>query len=225
MEEKKKSKRKKLLIWLLIDVLVAAVVIGLLVHKPANYNPFVANDTDPDRVHPYLSHDLMPQLYNGAQSQRPFEFVVRDELLNEAIARARWPQHAQGVTFDAPEVCFFPDRIVLMGTADVEAAELVITIEVAPHLDEEGLLSLDIQKVKVGAMNITPLAKMIARKMYHERLETVPVDTEDIRTKIAAALLNEEPFEPVFKVEDKWVRVENLTLSEGKLTIRFVPAH
>lgn len=224
MEKKKKSKRKKLIIWLLIDILVAAIVISLLLHKPARYSPFVPNDADPDRVHPYLSHDLMPQLYNGAQSQRPFEFVVSDQLLNEAIAQAKWPQHAEGVTFDTPQVLFFPDRVVLMGTVDAKGVEPVVTIEVAPHLDEEGLLSLDIRKVKVGAMNITWPAKVVARKMYQERLETVPVDTEDIRTKIAAALLNEEAFEPVFKIEDKWVRMENLTLVEGRLTIRFVPA-
>jgi uncharacterized protein YpmS len=224
LEKKKKSKRKKLLIWLLVDILVAAIVIALLFHTPANYNPFVADETDADRVHPYLSHELMPQLYNGAQSRQPFEVVVSDQALNEAIAQAQWPQHAEGVTFDAPQVLFFPDRIVLMGTVNAEGAELVVTIEVGPHMDEEGLLSVGLQKIKVGAMNITPLAKTVARRMYLERLETVPVDTEDIRTKIAGALLNEEAFEPVFKVEDKWIRLKGLTLDEGQFVLRFVPA-
>jgi len=224
LEKKKKSKRKKLLIWLLVDILVAAIVIALLFHTPANYNPFVAEETDDDRVHPYLTHDLMPQLYNGAQSQKPFEVSVSDQALNEAIAQARWPQHAEGATFDAPQVIFSPESITLMGTVDAEGAELVVTIEVAPRMDEQGLLSVGLQKVKVGAMNITPLAKAVAKKMYLERLETVPIDTEDIRTKIAGALLNEEAFEPVFKVEDKWVRLKGLTLYEGQFVLRFVPA-
>jgi hypothetical protein len=111
-----------------------------------------------------------------------------------------------------------------MGTVDAEGAELVVTIELAPTLDNEGLLSLDLKKVKVGAANITWPTKAIAKKMYLERLETVPVDTEDIRTKIAGALLNEEAFEPVFKVEDKWVRLKGLTLYEGQFVLRFVPA-
>lgn len=224
MERKKKSKRKKLLIWLLIDILIAAIVIALLFHTPANYNPFVPDETDADRVHPYLSHELMPQLYNGAQSRKPFEVVVNDQALNEAIAHAQWPQHAEGVTFYAPQVMFSPERITLMGTVDAEGAELIVTIELAPSLDDEGLLSLDLKKIKVGAMNITLLAKTVAKRMYLERLETVPVDTEDIRTKIAGALLNEESFEPVFKVEDKWVRLKGLTLSEGRFALRFVPA-
>ena len=73
-------------------------------------------------------------------------------------------------------------------------------------------------------MNVTPLAKMMAKNMYRERIESAPVDTEDLRTKIAASLLNEEPFEPILKVEDKWVRLKGFDLTDGKLTAQFVPA-
>ena len=226
MKKKRKSKRRKLLYWLAIDALVAVVVIALLLHKPARYNPVAraGNDSNAQRVHPYLTHDLMPQLYNGAQSQRPFDLEVLDSALNEAIAQAKWPQHSDGVTFSAPEVLFLSSRIVLMGTADIEGAELVITIELEPRLSEEGLLSIAVEKVKIGAMNITWPAKMVARQKYQEYLETVPVDTEDIRAKITAALLNEESFEPVFKVEDKWVRLERLSIEPGKLAAHIVPA-
>lgn len=226
MGKKKKSRRRKLLRWLLIDAAVMAIVIGLLLHKPARYNPVAPpeSSSEGERVHPYLTHDLMPQLYNGAQSQRPFDLEVLDAALNEAIAQAKWPQESDGVTFSAPEVLFQPGRIVLMGTADIEGAELVITIELGPRLSEEGLLSIPVEKVKVGAMNITPLAKMIGKQKYQEYLETVPVDTENINAKVAAALLNEESFEPVFKVEDKWVRLEQLTIESGKLAAHLVPA-
>jgi len=226
LKKKKKSKRRKLLYWLVIDAIVAVVVIALLLHKPARYNPVAraSNDSDTQRVHPYLTHDLMPQLYNGAQSQRPFDMEVLDGALNEAIARAKWPQHSDGVTFSAPEVLFLPNRIVLMGTADIEGAELVVTIELEPRLSEEGLLSIDVEKVKIGAMNITPLAKMIARQKYQEYLETVPTDTTDIRAQLAAALLNEESFEPVFEVEDKWIRLKTISIVPGKLAAHIVPA-
>lgn len=226
MGKKKKSRRRKLLYWLLIDAVVVAVVVGLLLHKPSRYNPAVAAEpnAEGERVHPYLTHDLMPQLYNGAQSQRPFDLEVLDDALNEAIAMSRWPQESDGVTFSAPEVLFQPGRIVLMGTADIEGAELVITIELEPRLSDEGLLSIELANVKIGAMPITLLAKMIAKQKYQEYLETVPVDTENINAKVAAALLNEESFEPVFKVEDKWVRLEQLTIESGKLAAHLVPA-
>jgi len=224
--KKKKSRRRKLLYWLVADALVVAVVVGLLLHKPSRYHPAAPAEPNAsgERVHPYLTHDLMPQLYNGAQSQRPFELQVLDSALNEAIAQAKWPQESDGVTFSAPEVLFQPDRIVLMGTADIQGAELVITIELGPQLSEAGLLSISLETVKIGAMNITPLAKMIAKQKYQEYLETVPVDTENINAKLAAALLNEESFEPVFEVEDKWVRLERLTIMSGKLAAHLVPA-
>jgi hypothetical protein len=53
---------------------------------------------------------------------------------------------------------------------------------------------------------------------------TAPIDFEDWRAKIAAALLNDEPFEPVFKVEDKTVRVERVTVTLGQLILHLVPA-
>ena len=221
----KKSRRRKLLYWLLIDIVVAATIIGLLLHKPARYNPIASVvGTGNDRVHPYISHDVGPQFYNGAQSQRPFDMVVLDKGLNEVISEAGWAQQSEGISLSRPEVLFVPGRIVLMGTADVEGAEFVVTIELEPVLEDQGLLNLNVAKVKIGAMNITPLAKMVAKRMYQQRLETEPVDTKDLRAQIAASLLNEEPFDPVFKAEDKWVRVTDFEITPGKLVARFEPA-
>ena len=223
---KKRSKHRKLFYWLLIDLTVAVVILALLLYKPARYRPagHATSGADSEHVHPHLSHDLGPQLYNGAQSQRPFTLTVLDRVLNEAIVRLRWPRETGGVVFSAPEVLFGPGRIVLMGTADVEKADLVITVELEPQLDDAGLLNLNVAKVKVGAVNITPIAKMMAKKMYQERLETVPVDTDDIRAKVAASLLAGESFDPVFQVEDKRVRLKALRLSQGTLEADLIPA-
>ena len=227
MEKRKKSRRRKLLlIWLGVDLFVALLVIVLLLHKPSRYHPAPPAEPDPNgrQVNPYLHRDLWSKFYNGAQRQRPFEMVVLDQALNEAIAQLKWPQETGGITFSAPQVLFTAGRIVLMGTTAVEGTEFVITLEFGPRLDEQGNLNLLVEKVKVGAMNVTPLAKMMAKKMYKERLESAPVDLEDLRTKIAASLFNEEPFGPVLKVEDKWVRLKSFELADGKLAAQFVPA-
>ena len=223
---KKKSRRKKLVIWLLVDVAVAAIVLALLLYRPAQYHPMVPTFADPNgpRVHPYLHRELGSELYNGAQEQQPFEMVVLDKNLNEAIGQMMWSKEAGGITLSAPAILFKPGRIVLMGTADVEGAEFVVTIHVGPQLDEEGALNLIVTKVKVGAMNVTPLAKMLARKMYREQLETGLVDTRDLGAKIVASLLNEEPFKPVLRLEDKWVRLQRFDITQGKLIARFAPA-
>ncbi len=206
-----------------MDLFVALVAILLLLHKPSRYNPAPPAEPDPNgqQVDPYLHRDLWSKFYNGAQRQQPFEMVVLDQALNEAIAKLKWPQETGGITLFAPQVLFTPGRIILMGTTAVEGAEFVITIELGPRLDEQGKLNLVVDEVKVGAMPVTFLAKMTAKKMYKERLESAPVDMEDLRTKIAASLFNEDPFDPVLKVEDKWVRLKSLELTDGKLTAQF----
>jgi len=73
-------------------------------------------------------------------------------------------------------------------------------------------------------MNITPLAKMMAKKMYAQRLAAIRIDREALQTKIAASLLTDEPFEPVFRVDDKKARIEKITIAKEKLLLRLVPA-
>jgi len=131
---------------------------------------------------------------------------------------------SEGVLLYEPAALFVPGTVVLMGTADVRGVEFVVTIELEPKIDEQGLLNLRVGKVKVGAMNITPLAKMVAKKMYAQRVAAIRIDREALQTKIAASLLTDEPFEPVFKIEDKKVRIEKIAVAKEKLLLRFVPA-
>lgn len=223
----KKSKRKKLLIWLAVDLAVAATVIVLLLWRPSRYHPMIptATDANGQTIHPYLYNDLGSQFYNNAQDRQPFSMIVEDSRLNEAIGLFQWPRETDGVTFSRPEVVFAEDRAVLMGTATVEGAEFVVTIELTPEFDENGWLNLAVKKVNVGVMNITPLAKMIGRRMYLQRLEELPSSLDDdLRMKIAGSLLIDKPFDPVFQAEDKWVRLTQVDISKGKLTAHFVPA-
>lgn len=224
MEIQKKKKYKKLLCWLAVDLAVAVVIFALLLYKPGRYNPIDAGDYDRKQVSPYLTGELMPQLYNGAQLGEPFKVVITQEGINEIVGRYSWPVESEGVMFYAPAVLFVTDSVVFMGTADIKGVQFIVTIELASKIDENKLLNLQVTKVKVGAMNITPLAKMVAKKMYAERLDTAPVDEEDWRAKIAASLLNDEPFEPIFELEDKKVRVDRIIVENEKLTLCLIPA-
>jgi len=225
LEAEKKGKYRKLVRWLLVDVAIASIIFALLFYKPSSYAPFRPDPAGDDsgRVHPYLTY-LSSELYNGVQQQKPFELVVLEEAINETIVRSKWPMESEGVRFSAPEILFVQDNIVLMGTAIIKGAEFVVTIELEPKIDKKGFLNLQVAKVKIGAVNITPLARMIAKKMYQNHLETVPIDIEDLRTKIAAALLNDEPFEPVFMFDDKKVRLLGINVKPGKLILHLVPA-
>jgi hypothetical protein len=227
-----KKKRFKKRYWLLIDLAIAAVILVLMLYRPSRYGvPVVTpGKLEQGEIHPYLTHDLLPQLHNGAQSGEPFDLVVLQKPINEAIAQCEWPIESDGVRLYPPVVSFEPRRIALMAGVDMKGVELVVTAVVEPELDARDLLNLRVAKVKVGAMNITPLARFIAKRMYKQHLELWPIDTEDLRTKIAGSLLNDEPFEPVFDIRDFFedgrqkLRVEKVTIEQGKVTIRLAPA-
>jgi hypothetical protein len=153
----------------------------------------------------------------------PFELIVEQGPVNEAVASGDWPKESRGVLLYKPAVVFEPSRVVLMGTVEAEGVKLIAAVEIDPHVDPNGMLALDVAKFKIGAMNITPVAKMVAKKMYTERISAGGVDLEDIGTLIAAALLNQEKFDPVFKAEDKKARLTAVQVLHGKLKLTFEP--
>jgi hypothetical protein len=216
--KKPKTRKFKKRYWLLIDLAVVIFIFILLFYTPSGYNP--ASGDGQGRVHPYLMQ-LSSEFYNGVQFQEPFEVVVIDEKLTEAIAG--WSQASPDTVLSAPAVRFVPDCIELMGTATLKGVDLVVTIVLQPEIGEDGLLNLQVAKVKTGAMNITPLAKMIARKMYEQQTTVSPIGADDWRARLAASLLDGQPFDPVFPVEDKKVRLEKVDVRDGKLTLRLAP--
>ena len=221
----KKTRTKRLIRWLIIDFIVAAAIFGLLKYRPGRYKPLEPDFSqyESGQISPYLTHQLSPQFYDGLQSRKPFDLVVDQNGVNDIISRQNWPIESEGILLYGPAALLTPDAVVLMGTADVKGVEFVITIEVGPKIDEKGLLNLHVIKVKIGAMNITPLAKTIAKKMYLEKIAALDVDEQAVQTKIAASLLNDEPFEPVLEINDKAVQIEKITMKQSQLTIHFIP--
>lgn len=202
--------------------MLSIIFILLLLYKPAGFTP--PQITNSKEVSKYVTHVLSPQFYNGVQREEPFELVIPQNRTKDIVELTKWPKESDSVMFSAPKVFFVPDSIVLMGTAAASGVEFVVTVAIKPSMDEEGLLNLRVAKVKIGAMNITPLVKAVAKRMYQQQLATTDIHREDIGAQIVASLLNNEPFEPVFRVEDKRVRIEKITIMQKKLVIRLVPA-
>ncbi len=121
-------------------------------------------------------------------------------------------------------VFFAPDSIVVMGTVVMEGAELVATVVAEPIIDAEGLLNLQVASVSMGAVDITPLARVLARRICQQQFAAAGIDANDVQAQMAASVLDGVPFKPVFEVEDKKVRVEKIMIEPKKLTIHFVPA-
>jgi uncharacterized protein YpmS len=222
---RKKSRIKRLFIWLTIDFIIMVTVFILLMYRPGQYNPIVPGPEsyESEQISKYWTHELLPKIHNNSQLGRPFDLVITQEGINDIISRANWPVQSEGIMFYSPAALFVPGSVMLMGTADVRGVEFVITIEIVPMINEEGFMNLQVSRMKVGAMNITPIAKAIARKMYSQQVAAFPIDTQDFRAKIVGSLLNDEPFEPVFRIGDNRVRVEKVEIEQSRLTARMVP--
>jgi hypothetical protein len=221
---KKAKFKKKVYLLLIVLAVVSAVVVvvfALLLHRPVYYKPL--DFADSKEVSLYLTNQLLPELYNGAQLQEPFSLVVTQSGINDVVARFEWPQEFGSVKISAPMVFFAPDSVVVMGTVVMEGAEFVGTVVAEPSLDAEGLLNLQVVSVKMGAVDITPFARMLAKRICQQQFAAAGIGAEDVQVQIAASLLDGEPFKPVFKIEDKKVRVEKITIEQKKLTIRLVP--
>lgn len=223
VRKKARSKKRVYLLLAVLAVVLAIVIVvfALLFHRPFSYKPL--DLTNSKQVSVYLTHELLPDLYNGVQYQEPFELVVTQSGINDIVARFNWPQQLSGVEFSAPMVFFAPDSIVLMGTVLLEGAEFVATVIAAPELDAEGLLNLQVVSVKLGAVDITPLAGVLAKRICRQQFADKGINAEDLWAQMAESLLNGEPFEPVFEIVDKKVRVEKITIKQKKLIIRLVP--
>lgn len=220
----RKTRVKRLVRWLIIDLIVTIVIISLLIYRPGRYKPLdsFSQDYEQGQVSTYLTHRLYPQIYNGSQRGEPFDVIITQDGINDIISRLNWPIQSGGIMLYDPAALFVPGTIILMGTADFEGVKFVITIELEPNIDESGLINLHVSKVKVGAVNIL-IAKAIAKKMYAERLNAADVDTKALQTKIAASLFNDEPFEPVFTIDGKKIRVESVVVGQRELKARLVP--
>jgi len=224
LKVRKKAKFKKKIYLFLAGLAVVFVsFVLLLLHRPARFKPpEIIYD---NQVSPYLTHELLPHIYNNTQLGEPFDLVVIQEGINDIVARAKWPKEVGGIRLSVLEVLFVPDNIVLMGTVVLGGVEFVITVMAEAALDQEQLLNLHIAKIKIGAVNVTPVAKVVAKRVYQRRFATADTDSEDWRAQIRASLLYNEPFEPVFKIEDNKVRVKKITITQGKITIAMVPAN
>jgi len=223
--KKRLKRRYKLLIWLSADVIFAGIIIVLLLYKPPGYEPVdmrTQPEEGPRQFSRYLTY-LYSQMHNNAQKNETFEIDVLEAGINQAIASAKWPQRSENITFAQPKAEFNENGITVTGTANVEGIDLLVTVQGLLQMLEDGKLNVHIQSVKIGAMNITLLAKYIAKQMYKEKFGMMYAESTDPRVLIAASLMEDTPFDPIFEVNDKGVRLTQTTMVEDIVRLKFAP--
>jgi hypothetical protein len=220
----KKNRRKTLMLCLTIGFFVFVLFFYLLRYKPKGYHTH-GTTWDPNTsgfIHHYITY-LASELYNGVQYGDPFDLTILENGLNQAIAASGWPRFLEGILFAAPEVIIQPGEAVLMGSVYITGGEFVVTIVIQPLMNDQGQINLHVDKVCMGAVNITPLARLIAQKIIDNQFPVSGRDALDLRAKLTGSLLHDVPFDPVFRLEDKYVRLNRFKMSQGHIIVHLIP--
>ena len=219
--EKTKKVKIKLYLWIALPLTLVLLSFVLVRHKPKNYAPLKIADQNQMSI--YLTHRLLPTIYNNSQLDKPFEVVITEEGLNDIIARWRQPMNYNGFTFTDPQVILTQNQIILMATARTDFASPVLTIRVTPEINSLGQLNIHVDDVSLGAAGITTLAKSIGTKAFENWMSFTGTEPNNIVAQICRSLLNDESFEPIFKVGDRSLCVCKIKLEKKKITAVLLP--
>jgi len=219
---KNKSRFSKILKIILSVLLITTALLVtftmMLFHKPAGYEPLTVND--PNEVSRHLTHYIAPTLYNNLQKPEPFELVLTQEAVSDIVARGKWPKEiGEGLKIYAPRVYFAQNAVVLMSLIELAEREMVLTVVGKAWLDEQKLFNLNIEMIKLGSINIRPLAMSIAADIYNAKLSENPSAMDDQTKKIAEALLHHKPLLPEFEYQKNEIRVTDIRIRQTALTL------
>jgi uncharacterized protein YpmS len=213
----------KIYLWIAIPPALLLLAFFLLTNKPDNYAPL--RIADQNQISAYLTHRLMPTIYNNSQLDKPFEVVITEDGLNDIIARWQQPVNFNNITFSAPQAILTQKQIILMATAQTRFASPILTIRIIPTINSFGQLNIHVDSVSLGAVSVTSLAKSIGSKALDDWMSFTGIDSNDIATQICRSLLNDEPFEPVFTISDKSLRICKIKLEKKKITALLLPVN
>jgi uncharacterized protein YpmS len=219
--EKMKKTKVKAYFWIAIPLVLVLLAFVLVTHRPKNYVPL--RIADQNQISIYLSNYLMPTIYNNSQLDEPFEVIITEEGLNDIIARWRQPVKFNNITFSDPQAILTQKQIILMATAKTRFANLVLTIRITPAIDYFGQLNIHVDSVSLGAAGVTTLVKSAGNKAFADWLSFTGTEPNNIAAQACRSLLNDESFEPVFKIGDKSVRICKIKLETKKITALLLP--
>jgi hypothetical protein len=91
----------------------------------------------------------------------------------------------------------------------------------SPKINDDGMLSMNLGKVKAGAFGITTFAKQLTQKITETYLDEVK--DNNWADDISASLIENKPFNPVFEAYDRHVRLTGIEISKGQAVLRLTP--
>jgi hypothetical protein len=219
--EKMKDRKLKVCLWLALPVVLVLLAFALVTHRPGYYAPL--RIADQRQISVYLSNYLLPAIYNNSQLDDPFEITITEEGLNDIIARWRQPVKFNDITFTDPQAILTQSQIILMATAQTRFANLILTARIVPAINSFSQLNIHVDGVSLGEAGITTLTKSIGGKAFTDWLAFTGTEPNNIIAQVCRSLLNDEPFDPVFEVGDKSLRICKIKLEKKKITATLLP--
>lgn len=218
----KKNKFKKYLLpAVTIALTLLVITLVLTAYKPGRYAP--VRIADQNQVSPYLTHQLMPEIYNNAQLDKPFEVVITQQGLNDIVARLPQPIRLHNITLADPQVVLMREQIILMAAVRAKPIDFFVTVELNPKINEQGLLNLHVNSVKLGAVNVTAIARLIGDKAYSNWLTTTGTEPNNFAAQLCRSLLKNEPFEPVFTTSGRQLLLSKIVVEPKGITAQLSP--
>ncbi|MEN8127339.1 MAG: hypothetical protein ABFR90_05985 [Planctomycetota bacterium] len=198
------------------------VLIGMTIlfwYKPRAYKPL--QPENPEQVSVYLTDELGPDFFNQVQLDEPFELIIQQAGLNDIISRLDWPQQIGEMDFSDPCIIFSDQSILLMGSLKYKEISSIVSILALPTIDSDGQICLNIQSVHLGMMPVTKLVKTLSQKALDANRDSFEEDPN--AEKIVQSIINNAPFDPVFLIPDRQVRVLHFTLEQQVLKLMLLP--
>jgi len=223
-DKKPKSKFKKrflvtLAVVFAVFLCTCITVVVLFKQVPSSYVP--PAPPEPNMPVPlFVTRDIAATIYNESQLAAPFDLVIgQDEInaliVNEAFTNLVWPVEINGVVISSPAIVFEPDTLSVMATIKYFGVPIVATFVAEPKLESDGMLYLNIRKVKAGAVDITSFASRLASGIFSSQAEKFP--DEPFIAMLAAACLENEPIDPVFPAFKKEIRIISTDIQAEKM--------
>ena len=103
-----------------------------------------------------------------------------------------------------------------MANINVKGVDLVVTAKVNPKINRKGQMILKLDKVIVGAVNMTAVAKIVASQAYQNIRHS---EKYALTAQILASIINNDPFEPIFEIDNKKVEIEKIEISSQNKNI------
>ncbi len=230
----------------IVGVLLAIGAMLAVAHKPRAYHPVALTTEQEDRID-HVINIKGSEIISGAGYRQPYEVFFEEELINGILLHSETRDFlrqtlGQNAFMRDPQVAFTDDGIDIMGAVTYQELETVVTLRLRPAVNAQGNLQFELSSIRAGAMPI-PEAYLREKLMaLTEKLESKktsfqpngrPQEKRQVVEQFARFLPAVQDLIKTGRAEvtgtfrptsdDIDVKVTDIQLTQGKLTLRLTP--